>query len=413
MLEDHLQSPVTRRRLRAGPIASHIDGFADWLHHQGYQPVCVDQTLRALAAWADWLGRAGLTVHDAIPALDACQALLARGERARYARGPSRLSVTAAGTFIRFLQAGGVIPRPERAPSAAERWPILAAFRVWMQQHRGLRESSLDTYQRVVVDLLEALGDAPQAYTAAQVRDFVLQRAQPHGIWRAKSITTATRVFLRFLTATGRCALGLEHAIPAYASWKLSSVPRFLEPEQVERVLEACVAEDARGLRDRAVMLLLARLGLRAGEVAGLRLRDLDWKGGSIVVCGKGRRHERLPLPQDVGDALLRYLQAGRPALASEHVFARVCAPQGPLTRAAVTHIARAALRRAGIRAPINGAHVFRHSAATAMLRQGASLAGVGAVLRHRSPSTTAHYAKIDFGLLAEVAQPWPQVPPC
>lgn len=413
MLEDHLQSPVTRQRLRAGPIADHVDGFADWLHHQGYQPVCVDQSLRALAAWADWLGQAGFTAHDAIAALKACQTLLARGERVRYARGPSRLSLTAAGTFIRFLQERGVIPRPQRAPSAEERWPILGEFRAWMQHHRGLRESSLDTYQTVLVDLLEALGDAPLSYTAAQVRDFVLERAQPHGIWRAKSITTAARAFLRFLTATGRGAVGLEHAIPAYASWQLSSVPRFLEPAEVKRVLRACVADDARGRRDRAVLLLLARLGLRAGEVAGLRLRDLDWRSGAIVICGKGRRHERLPLPQDVGDALLRYLQAGRPALASDYLFARVCAPVGPLTRAAVTHIARSALRRAGIQAPINGAHVFRHSVATAMLRQGASLAGIGAVLRHRSPSTTAHYAKIDFGLLAEVAQPWPEVSPC
>lgn len=169
------------------------------------------------------------------------------------------------------------------------------------------------------------------------------------------------------------------------------------------------------GLRDRAVMLLLARLGLRAGEVAALTLRDLDWRDASIAVCGKGRRHERLPLPQEVGDAILRYLRQGRPRLESDHVFARECAPIGPLTRASVTAIARSALRRAGVKAPINGAHVFRHSAATAMLRQGASLAGVGAVLRHQSPSTTAHYAKVDFGLLTEIAQPWPvgEVPSC
>lgn len=261
--------------------------------------------------------------------------------------------------------------------------------------------------------MIEVLGDAPHTYTAAQARNFVIQRAKRHGLWRAKSITTATRAFLRFLAATGRCAIGLEYAIPSYASWKLSSVPRFLEPADVERVLEVCVGEDAVGLRDRAVMLLLARLGLRAGEVAGLRLQDLDWRNAWIGLCGKGRRYERLPLPQDVGDAILRYIREGRPALVDDCVFARINAPMGSLTRASVTHIARSALRRAGIKAPINGAHVFRHSAATAMLRRGASLAGVGAVLRHRSPSTTAHYAKIDFELLTEVAQPWPEVSSC
>jgi site-specific recombinase XerD len=282
-----------------------------------------------------------------------------------------------------------------------------------MQQQRGLRESSLDYYQRVLIDLLQALGDAPLSYTAAQVRDFVIQRAMSHGISQAKSIASAVRAFLRFLAATGRCPVGLDHAVPSYASWKLSTVPRFLEPADVQRVLDACVAEDARGLRDRAVLLLLARLGLRAGEVAGLTFRDLDWDNARIALCGKARRQEWLPLPQDVGDAILRYLQQGRPALKSDRVFVRVRAPLGPLTRGSVTDIVRSALRRAGVKAPINGAHVFRHSAATAMLRQGASLAAIGAVLRHRSPSTTARYAKIDFGLLAEVAQPWPEVPPC
>jgi site-specific recombinase XerD len=178
-------------------------------------------------------------------------------------------------------------------------------------------------------------------------------------------------------------------------------------------VLDACVSDNACGLRDRAVMLLLARLGLRAGDVAGLRMEDVDWKNARIAVCGKGRRHEWLPLPQDVGDALLRYVLDARPRIGTDRVFVMIKAPSGPLTRAAVTHVARSALRRAGVKAPINGAHVFRHSAATAMLRQGASLAGVGAVLRHWSPSTTAHYAKVDFGLLGEIAQPWPEVPSC
>jgi site-specific recombinase XerD len=166
-------------------------------------------------------------------------------------------------------------------------------------------------------------------------------------------------------------------------------------------------------LRDRAVLLLLARLGLRAGEVAQLKFSDIDWRSGEIRICGKNRRPELLPLPQEVGNALLVYVKEGRPPLQIREVFTTVLAPFHALTRAAVTHIVRAALLRADIKAPINGAHVLRHSAATAMLRQGASLAGVGAVLRHRSPATTAHYAKVDFGLLSEIAQPWPEVSSC
>jgi len=204
----------------------------------------------------------------------------------------------------------------------------------------------------------------------------------------------------------------MEHAIPGFASWYLSSVPRFLAAEDVERLIASCPT-DANGLRDRAVLLLLARLGLRASEVAQLKFADIDWAGGQLTVSGKGRRQEQLPLPHEVGAALLRYLRRSRPPLPLPEVFTSIVAPLRPLSRAAVTHIVRAALRRTGIKAPINGAHLLRHSAASAMLRQGASLAGIGAVLRHRSLRTTVHYAKVDFDLLSEIAQPWPEAPSC
>jgi site-specific recombinase XerD len=289
---------------------------------------------------------------------------------------------------------------------------MLNSFRLWMRQHRGLTESTLDVYQGVLIGFFERLGDDPHRYTAAALRTFVLERAQPHGIERAKSIAVAVRALLRFLTASGECPPGIEHAIPGFASWQLSSIPRFLEPDDVERVIASC-GDDAGGLRDRAVLLLLARLGLRASEVASLMFADLDWDSGRIALCGKGRRHEWLPLPHDVGTAIQQYLHYGRPPLPSRQVFTTVNAPLAPLSRAAVTHVVRSALHRTGITAPINGAHVLRHSAATAMLRQGASLASVAAVLRHRSPRTTAHYAKIDLGLLGDIAQPWPEVSSC
>ncbi len=278
--------------------------------------------------------------------------------------------------------------------------------------NRGLTETTLDVYERVLVGLLETLGDEVHAYSAESLRAFVLERARPHGIERAKSIAVAVRAFLRFLGATGRCAPGMDYAIPGFACWQLSAVPQYLPSEDVERVIDSC-ADDANGLRDRAVLLLLARLALRASEVAALRFADVDWNNGSILVCGKARRQALLPLPQEVGDAMLLYLQRGRPSLQVPEVFTTVKAPLRPLTRAAVTHIVRSALRRTGIESPINGAHVLRHSAATTMLRQGASLADVGAVLRHRSVRTTAHYAKVDFDLLSQIAQPWPEVSSC
>ena len=412
MLETYLDSPVTRQRLRVGAAADHVDAFTDWLHLHGYKPISIRNRLISLAAWADWLQAEGFTAQELLPGFEACKLMVETKQRVRYSRGPNHHSVAAASLFIRFLQQQGTIPPPTVRPSPAEQWPVLGEFRSWMRVHRGLTETTLDVYQGILVSLLDSVGDNPECYTAQALRSFVLSRARPHGIHRAKSIVVAVRCFVRFLGATGRYPPGMEHAIPGFASWGLSSVPRFLAAEDVQRVIDSC-AKHVFEQRDRAVLLLLARLALRASEVAQLKFSDIDWRNGGIRVCGKGRRQEVLPLPQEVGDAILGYVNEARPPLQAPKVFATALAPYHPLTRAAVTHIVRAALRRAGIKAPINGAHVLRHSAATAMLRQGVSLAGVGAVLRHRSPMTTAHYAKVDFGLLSEIAQPWPEAPSC
>ena len=412
MLDEHLKSPITQQRLRSGVVAGHIDDFADWLHRHGYEPVTVDGVLRSLAGWTDWMRQAGFTEQSLLAGFEACKAELGTGRHVRYGRGPNRKSLASAALFIRFLREQGVLPPLTVPPSAADLWPVLGAFRSWMRQHRGLTETTLDVYQAILAELLAACGSDPHAYTAESLRGFVLERARRHGLWRAKTVVVAVRALLRFLGAMGQCPAGMQHAIPGFASWQLETVPRFLVAEDVERLIASCPVEAA-GLRDKAVLLLLARLGLRASEVAGLKFTDVDWTHGLLTVSGKGRRQERLPLSQEIGDALLCYLRQGRPPLRTPDVFISVVAPLRPLTRAGVTHIVRAALRRTGIKAPINGAHVLRHSAATAMLRQGASLAGIGAVLRHRSPRTTAHYAKVDFGLLAEIAQPWPEAPSC
>lgn len=412
MLETHLASPITRQRLRTGAAAEHIDAFADWLHLNGYKPTSIDNGLTSLAAWTDWMLTAGFTAHDLLSGFEACKLAVSKEQRVRYSRGPNQQSITAASLFIRFLRLRGELPQPVAGPSATEQWPILGEFRSWMRAHRGLTETTLDVYQGILVGLLDAAGDDARFYSPEALRAFVLDRARPHGIERAKSIVVAVRAFMRFLGATGRCPAGMEYAIPGFASWRLSSVPQFLAAEDVERVVDSCGGHIFE-LRDRAVLLLLARLALRASEVAQLKFSDIDWRNGEISVCGKGRRQESLPLPQEVGNAILLYVDKGRPSLDAPEVFTTALAPYRPLTRAAVTHIVRAALLRAGIKAPINGAHVLRHSAATTMLREGASLAGVGAVLRHRSPMTTAHYAKVDFGLLSEIAQPWPEASSC
>ncbi len=412
MLDDHLGSPVTRRRLRAGPTAPHLDAFADWLHASGHRAITISSSLRSLARWSDWLRGACLGAEDFVRGLAAYRAHLERRKQLRYADGSLDSAILAGSVFVRFLREQGVVPTPP-TPSALDAYPLLAEFGAWIVRNRGVAQSTVGQYGRTVAELIESLGEDPAQYSAQSLRGFVLDRARGHGLSLAMCVAGAVRAFLRFLVATKRCDAGMAHAIPDFAGSRRPNTPRFMEPADLERVIVACKGRDPCEVRDRAVILLLARLGLRAGDVAGLSIADIDWKRGRLSVMGKSRRQEWLPLPQAVGDAILEYLRSARPSLASTRVFTTVNAPIRPLTRAAVGHVARMALRRAGVNAPSNGAHVFRHSAATAMLRGGASLAAVGAVLRHRSPSTTAHYAKVDFALLSEIAQPWPEVSPC
>jgi site-specific recombinase XerD len=222
-------------------------------------------------------------------------------------------------------------------------------------------------------------------------------------------------MFLRFLIAEGRCAPGLDAAIPVLAHWRLAALPRYLPPEEVERLIASCDPASPVGRRDRAILLLLARLGLRAGDIVQLRLPDIDWKGAWIHVCGKGRRHTRLPLTHEVGQALVAYLKEGRPRTETDAVFVRCRAPFHAFrSHCAVSVIVARALRRAGVSRPSRGAaHLLRHSVATSMLRHGASLHDVAALLRHRSIETTRIYAKVDITALRPIAQAWPEVQPC
>jgi len=222
-------------------------------------------------------------------------------------------------------------------------------------------------------------------------------------------------MFLRFLISGGRCRAGLLGAIPVLAHWRLSSLPRYLQPDAIERIIDSCDMSSRVGKRDRAILLLLGRLGLRAGDIVQMRLQDIDWKGALIRVAGKGRRQTQLPLSQEVGQAVVAYLQQARPPTSTDALFLRSRAPfRAFQSHAAVSVIVSTAIRRAGIKRPSRGAaHLLRHSIATTMLRQGASLQEISALLRHRSIETTQIYAKVDVSGLQQIAQPWPEVRSC
>jgi site-specific recombinase XerD len=221
-------------------------------------------------------------------------------------------------------------------------------------------------------------------------------------------------MFLRFLIAEGKCSADLHAAIPVLAHWRLSSLPRYLQQEEVERIVSSCDLNSAVGKRDRAILLLLARMGLRAGDIVQLRLGDIDWEGATVELSGKGRREVRLPLTQEIGCALVAYLQDGRPRTDTDILFVRSRAPfRAFASHSAVSVIVEKAMQRADITCQSRGAaHVLRHSAATSMLRQGASLQDIADILRHGSIETTQIYAKVDVTALSLIAQPWPEVQP-
>jgi len=411
MLEDHLRSAHIRQRIDEGPAAPYADAFADWLSDQGYPSRSVELKLRSLATWSDWLRGKSFGSGALVDGYEAYRRALEVGGHLRHKHAGSRRSLAVAAQLIRFLREQGVLAAAQKPLPPSAVWPILEVFHSWIVQHRGMAPRSTAQYESVAAEFVAAVGADPGTYSALAIRSFVLERARGHATHTAQSMASMVRAYLRFLAVTGQCSDEMLSAVPRFANWRLSSTPRFLEPQELERLIGSCSDDSAWGLRSRAVILLLSRLGLRAGDVTELTFDDIDWKNGRIAVCGKARRRQWLPLPQQVGDAILEYLRRARAPLSVAQIFTSVRAPHGAMSRAAVSQVVRAALRRTGIKAPVSGAHLLRHSAATAMLRGGASLAAVGAVLRHRSPSTTALYVKVDFALLSEIAQPWPEVP--
>lgn len=293
-------------------------------------------------------------------------------------------------------------------PAGGDSAGLLAEFRTWLDRERGLSPVSVRCYSKQAKAFLAGIGGpgAVSGLDAGKVTAFMVDLSRDRNSWSAKAMVTSLRAFLRFAHVTGRTAVPLAGAVPAVASWRLSALPRGLPAAEVERLLAGCDRETKAGLRDYAVLSLLARLGLRGAEAAGLRLGDIDWRAGEIAVTGKGSRTERLPLPAPAGEALAAWLTDGRPRCESRAVFVTVRRPYRPLTPEAVRQVMGRACDRAGLER--RGAHRLRHALATEMLRAGASLPEVGQVLRHRSQLSTSVYAKVDQDALRPLARPWP-----
>jgi len=312
-----------------------------------------------------------------------------------------------------MLCQSGVLKQHQKPVADNSRLKIADEFRHYLLQERGLSVSTLQNYLSFIDQFLseEYHGRTPNfaKLRALQVTGFVLRHAQRLSSGRAKLMTQALRSFFRYLGYRGALSTDLASCVPAVANWSLSTLPRFIPAAQVERLLRICDRKTSVGRRDYAILLLLARLGLRAGEVVALNLDDIAWDTGQITVHGKGGKSAQLPLPVDVGKALAIYLRRDRPQCSTRRLFIRHRAPlTGFANSVAISGLVMNAFKRAGIESPHKGAHVLRHSLATNLLKQGASLEEIGELLRHQSPNTTAIYAKVDLAALHTLALPWP-----
>jgi site-specific recombinase XerD len=413
MLGMFFTARLTLKRLRSGPSGPYIDGFAKCLSDDGYSIWTATRYLRSAAHLGRFVESRGVTLGSTDQKLlRAYQRHLPHCRCAQSNGGRwNREVLCGAKRFVAYLREIGAVTREKESDKRKKTDPALVqSFRDWLQKHRGLADSTRRQYGEGATELLNSLGDHTTGYDARSIREFLIRSARQCGKASAQNLVTSVRMFLRYLATHGKCKAGLDQAVPTLAGWRLATLPRCLTAAEVERMLQTCDLRSIRGIRDLAILLLLSRFALRAGDVAGLRLSDIDWEDGSLVVSGKARREVRLPLSQEVGDAILKYLKC-RPPIQVDRVFVRAIAPFKPFhTRAAVCSVVRRALHRAGVKAPSYGAHILRHTAATEMLRQGVPLYEIGSVLRHRSMDMTAYYAKVDVVLLQQVAQPWPEV---
>jgi len=398
----------TIERLRQGPLSEHLDAYAAAVADQGYAHHSIRQQIIVIADFSRWLK----LKHMDVQALDGKvvdRFLRLRRRQQRVRRGDPK----ALERLLAMLCRKGVVKQHQQAVADNARDRITNEFRRYLLQERGLSPSTLLNYVPVVEQFLAERFHhrAPDLalLRAPHVTGFVMRHAHQLNPVRARLMVTALRSFFRYLRHRGAIATDLAGCVPTVPNWSLSTLPRFLPAATVERILEGCDRTTSVGRRNHAILLLLARLGIRAGEVVGLNLDDIDWSTGQITIRGKGGKSAQLPLAADVGEALAAYLRLDRPRSATRRVFLRDRAPLvGFGNSSTISSLVRRALKHAGVESAHTGAHVLRHSLATSLLRQGGSLDEIGELLRHQSPNTTAIYAKVDVTALHTLALPWP-----
>jgi len=391
----------------SGPLARYAAGYGSWLAARGYSRWTVSRRLRQLDLLSRWLEREGCSPGELTA--ERVGAFLAALRLAGYS---SWRSVRSTALPLEYLGELRVVP-PAAAPAVVEDplERIVADYRQYLVDERGLTDLPVARYEAAARSFLSgrvsADGSRLERLDGADVSLFLAAECPTRSVWTARQLTTGLRSLLRYLYLTGAIPNPLVWAVPAVADLRDRSLPRGLETAVVKRLLDSCDRRRTVGRRDYAVLLVLSRLGLRAGEVAAITLDDIDWRASELLIHnGKGRRDQRLPLPADVGAAIVSYLRR-RPHITDRALFLRVIAPAGGISRRGVSAIVGTACKRAGL--PPVGSHALRHTAATEMLKAGASLQEIGEVLGHQEPRTTARYAKVDRKTLRALARPWPE----
>ncbi|MGH9249310.1 MAG: site-specific integrase [Acidimicrobiales bacterium] len=385
-----------------GPLGPWAAGMAGQLKTLGYAPSTAARHMQLVGRLSRFLQQRGLGASE----LNA-EVLEEFFEDLHAHHGSSWPTPKSLAWLVEYLREVGVTPATASPSPKSAQEELIERYRAYLVEERGLARKTVIARERTVrLFLVEHSGRELHDLDAGDVSRFVTRQCRRLSVRSAERLVNGMRSFLRYALVEGLITAPLASAVPAVARWSGAGLPRGVAPAQVAALLACCDRRRAIGRRDYAILVLLARLGLRAAEVAALRLDDIDWRAGEIVVRGKGRTEERLPLPCDVGEAIAAYLRRGRPQRPEREVFLRASAPLRGLAPEGVSEVVRAASERAGLGS--FGAHRLRHTAGTEMLRAGASLSEVAQVLRHRSVATTAIYAKVDHLALRELAMPWP-----
>lgn len=391
-----------------GPLVPYLDSFAKLLDEQGFKRHLINRQIRIVAYLSKWLLKNSITIDfltehhiSSFFKTYSLKRAVKSGEKAAVSR------------FMAFLFQLEVVRKSTESEKFTPIQQVVKTYAHYLREERGLSEKSIIKYRPVIERFLfERFGNEPLVFASICAQDvigFIKREALRQSSSVAKSATTALRSFLCYLRYRGDIYSNLAAAVPKVPNWSMSGIPRAIAPEHIQAVLAHCPRDTSIGKRDYAILMLLVHLGLRASEIVSLTLDSINWEAGSIRVAGKGNKIAVMPLPTEVGEAIVHYLQKGRPASHDRALFLRGLAPiRGLGGEVTIGTIVNTALTRAKIATTHRGAHQFRHALAVKLLQQGATLNEIGALLRHQHPKTTGIYAKVDFTSLRPLSLPWP-----